>query len=60
MAGNTLGFGGLFPLLGLFLLGAIFLVAVGGVVVVILLLLGLVRVVLVSLMNVSVCLRQNA
>ena len=53
MADGTFGLGGLFPLLGRFLFGAIFLVGIGGVVVIVLLL-ALVRVVFVSLMNISV------
>lgn len=53
MADGTFGLGGLFPLLGWFLFGAIFLVGVGGVVIIVLLL-GLVRVVFVSLVNMSV------
>lgn len=61
VAGSTFGFGGLFPLLGGFLLGTIFLVGVGGVVFVVLLLLfSLVEIVLVSLVKMSVCLRPNA
>ena len=59
MAGSTFGFGGLFPLLRGFLLGAIFLVGVGGVLLVVILLFGLVRVILVSLVNMSVCWRRN-
>lgn len=55
VAGSTFGFGGLFPLLCHFLLGAIFLVSVGGVVLVVVVLLGLVRVIFVSLVNVSAC-----
>jgi len=54
VADSTFGLGGLFPLLGWFLFGAIFLVGVGGVVVIVLLL-GLVRVIFVSLVNISMC-----
>lgn len=60
VAGGTFGFGGLFPLLCGLLLRAIFLVGVGGIAFVVLLFLGLVEVVLVSLVNMSVYLRQNA
>ena len=60
MADSTFGFGRLFPLLGGFLLGAIFLVGVRGVAIVVILLLGLVRIILVSLVNVSVFLRRKA
>jgi len=52
-ADGTFGLGGLFPLLGRFLFGAIFLVGIGGVVVIVLLL-ALVRVVFVALVNMSV------
>ena len=60
VADSTFGFGRLFPLLGGFLLGAIFLVGVRGVAIVVILLLGLVRIILVSLVNVSVFLRRKA
>lgn len=53
MVDSTFGFGGLFPLLRGFLLRAVFLVCVGGVVLVVVIL-GLVRVVLVSLVKMSV------
>jgi hypothetical protein len=56
VAGSTFRFGGLFLLPRGFLLRAIFLVGVGGVVFVILLL-GLVEVILVSLVNMSTLLR---
>ena len=58
VADGTFGLGGLFPLLGRFLFGAIFLVGVGGVVVIVLLL-GLLRVIFVSLVNISVYLGRG-
>lgn len=58
VAGSTFRLGWLFLFLRGFLLGAIFLVGVGGVaVVVVFLLLGLVEVIFVSLVNMSTFLR---
>ena len=54
VACSTFGFGGLFSLLRGFLLGAIFLVSVGGIVFVVFLLLAFVKIVLISLVNVSI------
>ena len=56
VADSTFRFWRLFPLPSRFLLGAVFFVGVGAVVVILLLLLGLVRVILVSLVNMSVLL----
>jgi len=60
VANSTFGFGGLFLLLGGFLFGAIFLVGVGGVAFVVVLFFSLVRIILVSLVNISEYLRPNA
>jgi hypothetical protein len=60
VAGSTFGFGWLFPLLRGSLLGAIFLVGVRGIAIVVIFLLGLVKIILVSLMNMSMFLRRKA